>query len=183
MWKYLCALKRSFQQGGVSFPSYLCQLCFPSLPEKTADWFRIISGDASSSPQGCLTLVIPSAFTTASRHTGRWVQGRGLQSWLDRTEALLPQAPANTLCKGSLRSWSCQKEAILLILHGCWSKEPGIQGGPRLSCTRLMLSRRDTGNAMGLGVLGLQEVELQRTPVQPCGLELSQKRGADVFSK
>lgn len=30
---------------------------------------------------------------------------------------------------------------------------------------------------MGLGVLGVQEVELQRTPVQPCGLERSKKKG------
>lgn len=36
---------------------------------------------------------------------------------------------------------------------------------------------------MELGVLGVQEVELQRTPVQPCGLELSKKRGPDVFGK
>lgn len=78
VWKYLCALKRRFQQRGVSFLSYLCQLRLPSLPEKMAGWFRIISGDASSSPQGCLKLVIPSAFTTASRHTGRWVQGRAV---------------------------------------------------------------------------------------------------------
>lgn len=153
VWKYQCALKRSFQQRGVSFPSYLCQLCFPSLPEKTADWFRIITRDASSSLQGYLKLVIPSAFTIASRHTGLWVQGRELQSWLDRTEALLPQAPANTLCKGNLRSWSCQKEAILLILHGCWSKEPGVQGGPSLSCTRLMLSWEGHWDRNGAGCL------------------------------
>lgn len=48
----------------------------PLTPRKNGDRFRIISRDASSSPQRCLKLVIPSAFTTTSRHTGQWVQGR-----------------------------------------------------------------------------------------------------------